>query len=350
MIFRLQNCMKTVVVNYAGKTTSFTIDVDEITVTDLEISTPATKTEYNVGDTIDITGLELLASYNNGATATITSGYDVSYDFSSSGTKTVTITYDGVSTTYPVTVMNTSIATLTVNAKNNAHYGDQIEAIISLTNAENAYDGNFNIEYDNSILELTGYTFNEALNGHNPIINVHYASNLVRVTFAGTTQLSDGNLLTLNFKVISDKTPSTSISVKNINIYNISGNPVQTGFIDAPLSVVQNDYTITGYYMLDTSDNDITELPSNGNFYICITFNKNSEGTARPCIIYGIYDDNNKLISLSHVESRYSQGDNRTCETLVSLPQNSSTPKHIKCFIWDGMSGMRPLSNSFSTK
>ena len=342
--------MKTVIVNYAGKTTSFTIDVDEIEVSDLAISTPAIKTEYNVGDTIDTTGLELLASYNNGATATITSGYDVSYDFSSSGTKTVTITYAGVSTTYSVTVTNTSIASLTVNAQNSAQYGDEIDAIVSLSNAENVYDGNFNIEYDNSILELTGYAFNTGLNGHNPVINEHYASNLVRVTFAGTTPLSDGNLLTLNFKVISDKTPSTAISLKNINMYNISGNAALTTSTDALISIVQNDYTITDYYMLDTSDNYITEIPTSGSFYVGISFNKNSEGTSRPCIIYGVYDNDNKLICFTTEQNRYSQRDNLTCETLISLPQHCSAPKYIKCFIWNSISNMQPLSNCFSTK
>ena len=341
---------KTVTVTYSGKTTSFTVDVLDVAISDLEISVPATKTNYKIGDTLDTTDLALLATYNNGSTTTVTSGYSTNYDFSSPGTKTVTITYEGLTATYDVTVESASTATLTVNTQESTHYGEELTVAIDLSGSQNIYDGNFNIAYDNNVLELMSSTLGNSLNGHNPIINENYASNRARVTFAGTSALFDGNLLTLKFKVISDSVGFTSISIEDVNMYNISGNIATTTCVNADTSILRYDYTITDYYLLDSSDNYITDIPTNGDFYIGITFNKNSEGTSRPCIIYAVYDDSNKLIAFSYEQNRYSQNNNQTCETLISLPQNCRKPQYIKSFIWDSMPSMRPISNSFSTK
>ena len=62
---------------------------------------------YNVGDTLDTTGLKLInVLYNDGTTGTVTSGYTVDgADFSSVGEKTVTVTYGNKSATYKTTVL-----------------------------------------------------------------------------------------------------------------------------------------------------------------------------------------------------------------------------------------------------
>ena len=76
----------------------------------LVVSKHPSKTTYFVGDTLDITGLELIATYNNGDTEKVTSGYTVSgFDSETAGIKTITVTYKEKGTTFEVEVVELSI-------------------------------------------------------------------------------------------------------------------------------------------------------------------------------------------------------------------------------------------------
>ena len=96
---------QTVTVNYGGKTATFTVNVQDVTLSDIAIASNPTKTSYYVGDTLDTTGLKLTATYNNGTTQTITSGFtcDVS-TLSTAGVQTVTVNYGGKTATFTVSV------------------------------------------------------------------------------------------------------------------------------------------------------------------------------------------------------------------------------------------------------
>lgn len=77
----------------------------EVKLTSISIATPPQKTSYFVGDTLDITGLTLTASYSNGTSKTITSGFTTNgFDSSTPGTKTVNVTYSGMTASFSVTV------------------------------------------------------------------------------------------------------------------------------------------------------------------------------------------------------------------------------------------------------
>ncbi len=63
------------------------------------------KTRYYIGDTVDTTGLSLTLLYNNGTQNVISTGFTIDgYDMSTSGNKTVTVTYNGLTTTYRIYV------------------------------------------------------------------------------------------------------------------------------------------------------------------------------------------------------------------------------------------------------
>ena len=60
---------------------------------------------YNVGDTFDATGLTIFVIYNNGSTKSITEGFTLSdVDMTTAGKKTVTVTYEGKTATFDITV------------------------------------------------------------------------------------------------------------------------------------------------------------------------------------------------------------------------------------------------------
>lgn len=85
---------KTVTVNYSGKSTAFTVLVKSKSPTALSIASNPTKTNYYIGDEINLSGLVVKATYDNGTTANVTD-YDIYTEgiTSSSGEKTVSVTY-----------------------------------------------------------------------------------------------------------------------------------------------------------------------------------------------------------------------------------------------------------------
>ena len=97
--------VQTVTVNYGGKTATFTVNVQDVTLSGIAIASNPTKTSYFVGDTLDTTGLKLTATYNNGTTQTITSGFTCTPTaLSTAGAQTVTVNYGGKTATFTVNV------------------------------------------------------------------------------------------------------------------------------------------------------------------------------------------------------------------------------------------------------
>ncbi|MBQ3145518.1 MAG: bacterial Ig-like domain-containing protein [Clostridia bacterium] len=75
------------------------------TLTSIEIKTKPTKTEYNVGDSLNTKGLSLVAKYSNGGEEIITQGFDYSPKvLNSEGTQVITVTYKTKKMTFEVKV------------------------------------------------------------------------------------------------------------------------------------------------------------------------------------------------------------------------------------------------------
>ncbi len=90
-------------------TKTISVTVEEASVTKVVSSLPS-KTSYYIGDSFDSSGIKLTVTYSDGSTKTITSGYTVSgFSSSTEGTKTVTVSYGGKSTTFTIKVLKPSI-------------------------------------------------------------------------------------------------------------------------------------------------------------------------------------------------------------------------------------------------
>ena len=93
--------------HYSGKTTSFTITVNNppAVVSSIAIQSKPTKTVYTVGEKFDASGLSVKVTMSDGTTKTITSGFTLSNpDMTVTGTKTVTVTYSGKTASFTITV------------------------------------------------------------------------------------------------------------------------------------------------------------------------------------------------------------------------------------------------------
>lgn len=74
------------------------------TLESLAVTAPK-KTEYTVGEELDLTGMKVIANYDDGTTKDVTSEVKIEgFDSQTAGEKTVTVTYKGKKTTFTVTV------------------------------------------------------------------------------------------------------------------------------------------------------------------------------------------------------------------------------------------------------
>jgi hypothetical protein len=81
------------------------ITLSVVTLTSISIKTPPTKTAYTVGDALNTAGLTLTASYSDGSTKAVASGFTVSPTaLNAAGTKNITVTFEGKTATFAVTV------------------------------------------------------------------------------------------------------------------------------------------------------------------------------------------------------------------------------------------------------
>jgi hypothetical protein len=110
-----------IVTSYSGTSGNYTLIVNPAapTLTGITITTPATKTTYTVGDTLDITGLVVTGTYSDSSTQVepITSSDVTGFDSSTANpAETLTITYDGFTATYDVAINAPSVVTPTLGS------------------------------------------------------------------------------------------------------------------------------------------------------------------------------------------------------------------------------------------
>ena len=103
--------VKTVTVSYQGKTAQFTVEVKaqeipEKTLTGIRIDQKPTKTEYEVGEELDLSGLVVTGIYDDQSEAVLPEGtYSVTgFDSETEGVKTVTVSCQGKTAQFEIQV------------------------------------------------------------------------------------------------------------------------------------------------------------------------------------------------------------------------------------------------------
>ena len=109
----------------------------EAALTGIEVTAP-TKTEYEIGEKLDTSGLVVTATYSDGSSRAV-SGYEVDFDSSKAGKATVTVSYteDGVTKTAAFTVtvkekpVEVTLESITVTAPTKTEYaiGDELDLV-----------------------------------------------------------------------------------------------------------------------------------------------------------------------------------------------------------------------------
>lgn len=236
---------KTANVTYNGKSTSFTVNVEDLEVNSISLYDTNITKEYHVGDSLISEEIGILVNYSNGVENLIKNGFTADYDFSTRGTKTVTISYGGKSTKYDVEVLeNTSSNNPKIEISSEKCYSGSSAIVDIKLKSKDVYDGNMTIEYDADNLKLVSVEACGALSDRQVTINPEYSENQIRISFSGTTPvISNDAILKIKFTAFNNAEGTANISVTETKMYDKTGNPITTYAYDGKIDVTNVVYS-----------------------------------------------------------------------------------------------------------
>ena len=242
---------QTVTVNYGGKTATFTVNVQDVTLSGIAIASNPSKTSYYVGDTLDTTGLKLTATYSNGTTQTITGGFTCTPTaLSTAGAQTVTVNYGGKAATFTVNVQDVTLSGIAIasNPSKTSYYvGDTL---------------------DTTGLKLTA-TYS---NGTAQTITSGFTCTPTALTAAGT------QTVTVNY---GGKTATFTVNVQDVTLSGIAiaSNPTKTSYF------VGDTLDTTGLKLTATYNNGTTQTVTGG--FTCTPTALSTAGVQTVTVNYG---------------------------------------------------------------
>lgn len=141
-IYSTATASQAVTVTYQGKTTNFNVSVVKKSLSSIKVTKNPDKTIYSQGTAINVTGGEITLSYDNNTSEVIpmTSNMIQSPDMTTTGTKNVSVTYLGKSTTYAITVNEKVISNFTLNGNSNLSVTEGMKLDLSGVTADLTYD------------------------------------------------------------------------------------------------------------------------------------------------------------------------------------------------------------------
>ena len=109
---------QSVSVSYGGKSTHFTVTVNELTVNSISVYKNPTKMNYYVGETLNLTGGVIKVIYSDNSTTNYSMKSSkltvTGFDSTTSGTKTITFSLSGKTTTIQVQVEAVVVSTISI--------------------------------------------------------------------------------------------------------------------------------------------------------------------------------------------------------------------------------------------
>ena len=132
---------QTLTVTYQGKTTTLEVEIIAKSLDGIAVTAPPTKTTYLEGkDKLDVTGGKLTLTYNNGTTEAIDLAADMvsGFDNTKVGKQTLTVTYQGKTTTFEVEIIAVTVPFRDVDK--DAYYAAAVDWAVSneITNGTSA--------------------------------------------------------------------------------------------------------------------------------------------------------------------------------------------------------------------
>lgn len=233
---------------YNGKTYSntcrVTVNNPIATVSSIAIQSKPTKTVYTVGEAFSTSGLSIKVNMSDGTSKTVTSGFTVSSpDMSTAGTKTVTVTYEGKTASFNITVnkpVSPTAAKYQISGAK-AVAGSTVEIYVSIENNPGIISLRNKITYDTSVLELVKVEDLKLLSGYttpSPIVDSPYILRWAD-SLATENNHANGNFVKLTFKIKDDaQAGDYGISVSHIESRTATGEKVEFADCGAVITVI----------------------------------------------------------------------------------------------------------------
>ena len=201
---------QTVTVTYNGMSVTFDVTVEPLEPT-LTLQFEPDKMSYLVGETLDTTGMVLFYTDEVGDALIVTEGYACDpTTFLSAGVQTVTVTYNGLSVTFDVTVQQFG-QFLVANATGRA--GETVEVAVRISDNPGIVAAWLEIEYDPDVLTLEGVENGDifpdsCMTPCNDLAQIPYRVLFVDSLSGNYTQ--NGDLVVFTFRIRADARPGES--------------------------------------------------------------------------------------------------------------------------------------------
>ena len=206
------------------------------TVSSIAVQSKPSKAVYTVGETFNSSGLSIKVNMSDGTSKTITTGFTVSSpDMSTAGTKTVTVTYQGKTTTFTITVnpVSTNNPSIKIDA-GKAVCGQQVKVpvIVEKTDLGTL---TIDITYDSAKLQIASI-------GEIPFdmydTNTKTAGK-IRITATGNSSVPAGKVAVLTFDVIAQSACTADISIAVDEAYDANDNAVNLTVFNGTLEILK---------------------------------------------------------------------------------------------------------------
>ncbi len=99
---------------------------------------------------------------------------------------------------------------------------NEISVNVNISPNSGACGGRIDISYDNELLIPKNYKVGEGLSGAICFVNLEYESDIIRISWAGTEEISADTICNLTFTVISAKSFISEIEIKQAKIADIN--------------------------------------------------------------------------------------------------------------------------------
>lgn len=247
---------QTITVTYEGLTVTYDVTVVQKQLTSLSITKMPKQLVYYAGDALNTKGLQLLCSYNNNDTKTITdlSAVDFTYDFSTSGQKTVTASYTENGKTEQTSFQVTVLENPEIYGENiSVEAGEEFAVPVYIRGNNGIAGFKISLQYDASVLTPlrveAGSILGMDVEGSTNTFSDNAAGNTsgtVDVMWASANNMTDNGVL---FTVYFTTDPSIggnypiAFSYSERDTFDDGFNPVKMACTDTTITLDNSAYT-----------------------------------------------------------------------------------------------------------
>lgn len=321
-----QSRLNYIVVNYEYESGGSS----EPTLSSISLNTDNVTKAFSVNATFTYSGLVVTAHYSDSTSTTINSGYTVSNpDMSTTGNKTITVTYLTKSATYQITVSSAAATSITATVSKTYTVGESISAsdITVKDNYNNTIEGfTFsNDEYQFTYADaasggsLTNKTFTNAITYSN--LTCSLTVQVQRVAYEDVSEATDSvtytDLPTTYQTSTTERTAASGIKFIAYNLANYSS---------------KMQFKASGGYFQTTQSMNLKSLTINNRETNALTVYGSTNGTTFSQTITGtndVYD----LTGYNYVKVMKSGSGAAYCASLSITYGGSETPVNVANYI-----------------